>query len=151
MLGWKRILIHHSATRGRGLAAWESIRRYHVQERGWQDIGYHYGVGVDRGDPLLLFGRSVDTQGAHCPGQNRSALGVCFLGDFTKRGPEDAVLEFGADFLASLCRRFLLPADAIHPHRAFRATECPGRAFPMDELLERVALRLNPAPQEKED
>ncbi|HQN40390.1 MAG TPA: peptidoglycan recognition family protein [Thermoanaerobaculia bacterium] len=139
---WSEILIHHSATSGRSARTWEAIRRDHSQRRGWRDIGYHYGIGIADEVPTVLPGRPESMIGSHCPGKNSTALGVCFLGDFTWHPPEDDVLLFGAGLLAGLCERHGISHRRIHPHRQFRATECPGLAFPFDRLLELVVEEL---------
>ncbi len=140
---WTEILIHHSATEGRSMRTWQAIRRDHVERRGWRDIGYHYGIGLaDEGVPTILPGRRESMIGSHCPGKNSTALGVCFLGDFTTKPPEPEVLAFGAAVLSELCDRHHIGHRSIHPHRKFRATECPGLAFPFDRLVELVLLEL---------
>lgn len=139
---WTEIVIHHSAGRGRTSAHWEGIRRDHVERRGWLDIGYHWGIGYEDERPVLLVGRPERMIGSHCPGKNSTALGVCFLGDFTTKPPEPEVLAFGAAVLSELCDRHHIGHRSIHPHRKFRATECPGLAFPFDRLVELVLLEL---------
>jgi hypothetical protein len=66
------------------------MRRYHVEERGWSDIGYHavitngYAERDSSFDPSELakvyIGRHIDRIGAHAKGYNRRALGVCMVG-----------------------------------------------------------------------
>lgn len=129
---WRGILIHHSATEPD--YPWDGIVTYHVtpppRGRGWRAVGYNYGIEADgKGGWKVREGRSVNIPGAHCPGQNQIALGVCLIGDFTKEPPPDGQLAVAADLCAELCERWgILPID-IRPHRAFRKTECPGKAF----------------------
>ena len=139
---WTEIVIHHSAGRGRTSAHWEGIRRDHVERRGWLDIGYHWGIGYEDERPVLLVGRPERMIGSHCPGHNTSAIGLCFLGNFTAAEPEPETLTFGAAILVSLCLRHEITVRSIHPHRAFRATTCPGNAFPFDRLVELVTAEL---------
>lgn len=67
---------------------------YHVQSRGWSDLGYN--MLVDR------FGRVWEgrygglrraTIGAHAQGFNTGTLGVAVLGDMTKTTPSPAALD----------------------------------------------------------
>ena len=79
------IIVHCSATPADWLADYplsdkiSEIRRWHVEERGWADIGYHYVI--DR-DGSLGTGRSVDRVGAHTKGHNAHSIGVCLIGGF---------------------------------------------------------------------
>lgn len=77
------IIIHCSATPPgwmSGNTAAEKvneIRRWHVKERGWSDIGYHYII--DR-DGTVVTGRPVSKAGAHVKGRNANSIGVCLIG-----------------------------------------------------------------------
>lgn len=53
------------------------IRRWHVEERGWSDIAYHYIIGRDGS---VGFGRPLETAGAHTKGHNANSIGVCLIG-----------------------------------------------------------------------
>lgn len=61
----------------RGTTDIEEIRRWHVDERGFDDIGYHYYVkkGGDIQD-----GRAEEVPGAHALGFNTRSIGVCMEG-----------------------------------------------------------------------
>ena len=84
------IVLHLSASRF-GDAA--TFRRWHVQDRGWSDIGYHRVIlnGVRRAqdrydatlDGVIERGRADSVVGAHCAarGMNRLTLGVCCVGE----------------------------------------------------------------------
>ncbi len=83
--GW--VVIHTAATPGASIdISAASIRRYHVNERGFSDIGYH---SVVRKDGRIEKGRPEDQMGAHVEGFNAKSIGVCFSGngdieDFTQ-------------------------------------------------------------------
>jgi|TARA_B100000287_G_scaffold257775_1_gene242276 N-acetylmuramoyl-L-alanine amidase len=55
------------------------IRKWHTEDNGWDDIGYHY---VIRRDGILENGRDTKMQGAHCAalGMNGKSLGICLVG-----------------------------------------------------------------------
>lgn len=72
-----RIIIHCSATPAGRKVSVEDIRRWHVDERGWDDIGYHYVVGLDG---TVRKGRPVKYMGAHAAGHNDGTIGVCYVG-----------------------------------------------------------------------
>jgi len=60
-----------------------TIRRWHVEERGWRDIGYHY---VIRRDGTIEQGRDDAVPGAHVRGHNAHSLGICLVGGMDKDG-----------------------------------------------------------------
>jgi hypothetical protein len=57
----------------------EEIRRWHVEERGWADIGYHFVL--DR-NGVVCPGRPVEKAGAHAKGHNKNSIGICIVGGF---------------------------------------------------------------------
>ena len=131
-------MVHHSATTDTSKVDRDSIEKYHVNERRWRAIAYHrlYELIGDRYHALE--GRPLTWSGSHCPGMNSVALGVCFIGDFTAEPPPNLQLEVGAADIAGLCYLGGISLDKIFEHKDFRATACPGDAFPMEYLLERV-------------
>lgn len=71
------IIIHCSATpAGRDVRV-ADIRRWHVEERGWRDVGYHFVVCLDG---RIERGRPLWKAGAHCMGHNSHSVGVCYVG-----------------------------------------------------------------------
>ena len=56
------IVIHCSATRANQHVTIEDIRHWHVVERGWSDIGYHWII--DR-NGIIHKGRDSRLSGAH--------------------------------------------------------------------------------------
>lgn len=71
------IVIHCSDSDNQAHDNIETIRKWHVQERGWKDVGYHYFI---RKDGTVHAGRSEDVIGAHVAGHNRGSLGICLSG-----------------------------------------------------------------------
>jgi len=71
------IVLHHSATDYAGQnAAW--IRKIHMEENGWDDIGYHFFINQNG---YIESGRPLAEAGAHAYGFNRWAIGICLAGD----------------------------------------------------------------------
>jgi N-acetyl-anhydromuramyl-L-alanine amidase AmpD len=77
------IIIHCTATRPnflQGKSAKQKtaeVRRWHVSDRGWSDIGYHYLI--DR-DGTVTEGRPLDRTGAHAKGHNTGSVGISLFG-----------------------------------------------------------------------
>lgn len=77
------IIIHCTATRPNWWSSKSAkqktaeIRRWHVQDRGWSDIGYHYLI--DR-DGTVTEGRSLGRTGAHAKGHNTGSVGISLFG-----------------------------------------------------------------------
>ena len=82
-----RIFIHCSFTKprtgraGSPLIGAAEIRKWHVEERGWRDIGYHYVV---KRNGVLELGRPLDQAGAHVAGYNKDSIGICLVGGMNK-------------------------------------------------------------------
>ncbi|MFO1051775.1 MAG: peptidoglycan recognition family protein [Planctomycetota bacterium] len=130
----RRITIHHSAVACRGdgsataMAAIRSIQRYHQNDQGWGDIGYHYLI-----DPAgrVWTGRAVEWQGAHAgdDGKNQGNIGVCLLGNFVPddQGPPPPAQIAALDRLVhQLCLRYHVAPDGVMTHRELKKTDCPG-------------------------
>ncbi len=119
-----------------------SIQRYHMDTRGWCDIGYHFLVGIDG---RIFEGRPVELLGAHVGGNNSGNIGVSFIGCFHSTGcasmgpttPPDVMLEAGGRLLGTLSRLYGISLDrsAVKGHRdhAGASTDCPG-----DHLYARI-------------
>ena len=119
------IIVHCSATRpGQGFTA-DDIRRWHVSERGFSDIGYHFVVETDG---TVSVGRSLDLAGAHCRGHNARSVGVCYMGGIGDDGsPADtrtaAQRSALAALIGALARSF--PGALVRSHRDFARKACP--------------------------
>lgn len=120
------LIVHCSATpAGRDVTA-SDIRRWHKEERGFADIGYHFVVRLDG---RVECGRPMAVVGAHCRGHNSRSVGVCYVGGIGSDGrPADtrtpAQRQALLGLLTALRRRF--PGASIHGHRDFAPKACPS-------------------------
>jgi N-acetylmuramoyl-L-alanine amidase len=79
-------MVHHggianySSTPEGSAAIIRSYQDLHMDQRGWDDIGYSFLIGEDG---RVYEGRGWDRVGAHAPQYNHVSIGVCFLGDFS--------------------------------------------------------------------
>jgi N-acetyl-anhydromuramyl-L-alanine amidase AmpD len=63
------------------------IRRIHIQQNKWNDIGYHF---VIKRNGAIENGRPVTEVGAHCNGHNTGTIGICMVGGISETGrPEN--------------------------------------------------------------
>jgi hypothetical protein len=86
------IIIHCSATADSGTVSWTAIRRYHVEQLNWRDIGYHFGIERIGAYVEVMLGRWPDRMGAHCSAKqmNQRSLGICCVGDVRGHREMDA-------------------------------------------------------------
>jgi len=134
------VVIHHSLTADTSTVSWDAIRRYHMEQLGWSDIGYHLGIELVGTRYEVLMGRPLDANGAHCKEarMNIIGLGVCFIGNFDLAPPPPAMLHEGAKHLSAIMRTLSIPIDRahVHPHTEFAPYKtCPGTQFPLDSFI----------------
>lgn len=119
------IIVHCTASyEGQNLTV-DAIRRIHVRERGWSDIGYHYVVYLDGS---IHEGRPVDISGAHCTGHNTHSIGVVYVGGLLKNGKAaDTRTPAQKEGLLKLLKELkrLYPKATIHGHREYANKACP--------------------------
>lgn len=78
------IIVHCSDTPKTMDIGADTIREWHVNERGWSDIGYHYVIKrdgtVENGRDLDGDGNVDEEVGAHVFGHNKNSIGICLVG-----------------------------------------------------------------------
>lgn len=124
------IIVHHTAGADHSdTMQADDIRRWHVEGRGWRDLGYHLVVEYVDGVPTAIIGRPWDIPGAHCLPRNGDSLGVAIVGDFSTREPEPELRAFVLRLLDWLARLLDVPPDRILGHAEGHPghTACPGR------------------------
>lgn len=121
-------------------AAWpgdpsiDDIRRVHVQERGWDDVGYHYLI---RKDGTIETGRPKDHVGAHCRDRkmNYKSVGICLSGDHDTEDPTYKQLISLSSLVNTLRRHYDIPIENVIGHRETGANKtCPGTQIHMQRL-----------------
>jgi N-acetyl-anhydromuramyl-L-alanine amidase AmpD len=75
------IVIHCAATKPSMNIGAEEIKKWHVDERGWSDIGYHFVITRDGTKEL---GRGLDLSGAHAKAVNGTSVGICLVGGLSE-------------------------------------------------------------------
>ncbi len=135
------IVLHHSFTADHKTVSWGNIRRYHVEECRWRDIGYHFGIEDIAGRQEILTGRLMDETGAHCRqnGMNRCSLGICLVGNFDDEEPPEEQWEVAVKLVRSFQAVLRIPRVRVYGHREFADYKtCPGRAFSMTAFREEL-------------
>lgn len=135
------LVVHHSASSPTTTPV--DIRRWHVQENGWDDVGYHWLI-TSLG--ILVQARPIIYQGAHARGFNNGTLGVCLIGNNTveNQGWNSAQVET-LQRLWLACRTIFGHDLDVVGHRDLAAgTECPGvdvRSLLLGPNARRLAVR----------
>ena len=73
----EKIVIHCTFTPPTMNIGVEEVRKWHVEENKWSDIGYHF---VIRRDGTVESGRPVERPGAHVKGHNSNSIGIAWVG-----------------------------------------------------------------------
>lgn len=76
------LVVHCTATAPHVDVGVKEVREWHIKQRGFKDIGYHYLI---RRDGTVEMGRPTWAIGSHVEGHNWEAVGVCLVGGV----PED--------------------------------------------------------------
>ena len=121
-----KVIIHCAATRPSMDIGAKEIREWHIKQRKWSDIGYHY---VIRRNGELEDGRPLEIAGAHTQGHNVHSIGICLVGGINDA--RRAENNFTPEQWRTLERilRFLkssLKGITIHGHNEFAKKACPS-------------------------
>jgi len=116
-----------------------SIQNFHMNGRGWSDIGYSFLVGSDG---RIYEGRGFNVAGAHTPPFNSRGYAVSFIGDFSAKSPTPAALRAAQDlilvrwrtplqlliegFKCAKRKSKISSTYEVFGHRQTKNTACPG-------------------------
>ena len=143
---WQYIILHHSwSTDSKITSDWEGIKRYHTEELGWKDIGYHFGLEYVQNILVLRFGRSLEEVGAHCLGFNKIGIGICLIGNYDIQIPTTEQLSALHELCKILMQLYAISPKHIIGHRESygllgkeQQKTCPGILFPMNDFREKI-------------
>lgn len=121
------LALHHMATN----ADIKTIERGHINQ-GWSAIGYNFWVAFDG---TIYEGRGFN-QGAGVDKQNSTVISIGFQGDYHNKpvSMPDEQFNAGIDII-SYVKSKLPYIRKIGGHKDFMATACPGKYFPLDEMI----------------
>lgn len=132
----RRFAIHHTVTGSSDPARqMRGIQSFHMNTRGWCDVGYHFLIGSDG---KVYEGRPLNLLGAHVGNNNSGNIGISFIGCFHSSGcsglgptrPSDAMVRASGRLLGTLSRLYgvSLSSTTVKGHRDHpgQTTSCPG-------------------------
>lgn len=112
------VIIHYTA--GPTTQTIRSIQSFHMNSRGWSDIGYNLLVDQEGN---IYIGRGVGFVGAHAKGHNSATLGIAWIG-FTET-PSPAAFT-GISNAIKMCWDYIGKQTIVYPHSQLNRTTCPG-------------------------
>jgi N-acetylmuramoyl-L-alanine amidase len=121
-----KIIIHCSATPEFRDVTTDDLYNWHVVQKGWSDIGYHFFVDLKG---RVHECRPIERQGAHVRGLNKNSIGICYAGGLSKQmAPKDTRNEAQKRALDLLIYDLLDEhTDAtLHGHNEFSSKACPS-------------------------
>jgi len=120
------IIIHCTATRENVPISVEQVRRWHVIENGWSDIGYHFLIGLDG---VVHTGRPIKRSGAHVKGHNKTTIGVAYVGGcYVDLNPKDTRTEKQKEAIINLIKDLKVKYTKINKvtgHNVYASKACP--------------------------
>lgn len=118
------IIVHCTDTEAFVPVSKKDLYQWHVVERNYKDIGYHYFIDI-KGNIIVC--RSIDKVGAHCKGHNKHSIGICYAGGRLNGNYYDTRTILQKDSLhqliQGLCNTF--PITKISGHRDYSRKSCP--------------------------
>jgi|GEM_PF-7036732 len=143
----ERIILHHSLTDdGKVSSSFEAIKRYHVVNNGWSDIGYHLILEYVNNKLVWRQGRAFETRGAHTKEQNMNfkSIGICVVGNFDKDFLTDDHIQMILQKQQELQILFNRPMP-LEFHRDYATYKsCPGKNITR-ELFEPKSINDTPS------
>jgi len=82
-------------------------------------------------DGTIEEGRPLNKQGAHCSGQNRGSIGICYVGGMSKdmKKAKDTRTQAQKDSLINLMHKLIYKYNkdmTIHGHNEYANKACPS-------------------------
>ncbi len=135
---WRYIVIHHSAS---DIGNLEYYRRLHQEERGWDDIAYHFVI--NNGTLQTVPGQieESDLWKQRRPGYstknwlvNTFGISIVLVGNLENHPPLPQQYESLLNLLERLAREYHIPPERVFGHREIQNTKCPGKYLNMAKI-----------------
>ncbi|XP_064615554.1 peptidoglycan recognition protein 1-like [Liolophura sinensis] len=123
------VVIHHTVTprcyNSNDCKYWmRAIQNTHMNDNGWNDIGYNFAIGDDG---YVYEGQGWGKVGTHTGGNNVKNLGFAFIGTFTSAVPTVAARTAALNLINCGVSLGKLSSNyRIRGHRDLGQTSCPG-------------------------
>lgn len=132
----REAFVHHTEdsnagaieTLSQAFGAMRRIQDFHMDERGWSDIGYHFVIFQPRGrhpQGIVCHGRPVEYEPAAQLDHNMRTLAIAVYGN----GDHDGMLQHTRYLIEALVRSYGPEVHKVGGHRDVVATDCPGEHF----------------------
>jgi len=133
---WKYIVLHHSQSPDKDeTAQMGDLRKWHMDENGWDYIGYHYVIEKVGDNYEIIQARPLIMNGAHEPTRNYDGIGICVIGNFDKEEMPAEAQERLAILVRTLQVQNDIDDDHVVLHRDFAKKSCPGTKFDRDAFI----------------
>lgn len=127
----KYIILHHAEA---VQATPNQIHAWHLQN-GWAGAGYNYYVRKD-GTVYEMRGNNV---GAHTQSYNSVSIGICCEGNYDTESTMPDKQYSALVELIKMVKMKYPNTEKIGGHRDFNATACPGKYFPLNDIINSVS------------
>ncbi|EFN70060.1 Peptidoglycan-recognition protein 2 [Camponotus floridanus] len=123
------VIIQHTVTpecnsREACTARVDGIRGFHMDEYGWDDIGYSFLIG---GDGNVYEGCGWTREGAHTYGYNKKSVGIGFIGNFENKQASQKMLNAAHQLIECGKSQGILRNDVrVFAARQVQQTASPG-------------------------
>ena len=140
---WVYVVIHHSATESGSVESIHSEHSRRTDSLGnpWLGIGYHFvignGSGMQDGKIEATFRWKQQIHGAHSGSavHNANGVGICLIGNFQNQQPTTKQLKAVTKLVTQLSNRYQIPARLVIGHNTVKPTACPGKHFPLQDVI----------------
>jgi hypothetical protein len=113
------------------------IQSYHMDVRGWCDIGYHFMIGQDG---LVYNGRGDNLAGAYSIAAQSDNISVSFVGRHCSLIPSENSLEAAAFIVGDVAHRYSIPTNRefVKSYYEYGGSSCAGLSAAADEIVSRA-------------
>lgn len=122
------IIIHCTDTKLSNPTTTNDLYRWHVEEKGWSHIGYHFYID-QKGKVYAC--RPIEMIGAHAKGYNASSIGICLEGGVSettgKHADTRTLAQRGSliTLIEKLAQQYSIQTNNIIGHNEISSKACP--------------------------